>query len=273
MNIGRIRVIYSVPSWRFKIRYTIILLSTLFVCCFPSPGHADEGRPTIVIIGATARTAETLVPIAIGAGHKVIGIARRPDAVTISDERLTIVKGDVYDRASLEAVLTGTEIVVAVFGPRVDMSQEIAKTDLFSTGYTNVIEAMKANGNSWLVAISSIGAQKAITQQPADDAPRAEQWLWQVRGIYEDMRRMEEIVGASGLNFTILRPAQLMPEPARGDLQIVVDQDAPDFRLITYADFAQFILDEVKSGYYIGRNVGLFSDRRLQYGVNFMSEE
>ena len=84
---------------------------------------------------------------------------------------------------------------------------------------------------------------------------------------------MEEIVRTSGLDFTILRPAQLMIEPKRNDLKFTVDDNAPELTLITYEDFAAFVLDEVERGSYSGNAVAIFSDRKLQYGVNFMTAD
>lgn len=248
----------------------LFFLGLFFSSCTDAPNNA---RPALVIIGATAQTAETLIPLALDRGYPVIGIARRPEAVALRHDRLTVLKGDVYDRGSIEAALTGTEIVISLVGPRVDVSQPIPEMDLFSTGYTNIIAAMKTKGNSRLLATSSNGAQKVMLDPPGENAPRADHWLWQIRGIYNDMRLMESIVSDSGLDFTILRPGQLMPEPARQDLKIVVDAQAPELRLITYADFALFILDEVAAAQHVGHAVGLYSDRQLEYGVNFSTSD
>ena len=253
--------------------YAVLLCSVLPLLTAACTAAPEKALAPLVIIGATAQTAETLIPLALDRGYAVIGIARRPEAVALRHERLTLLKGDVYDRGSLEAALSGKEIVISLLGPRVDISQPIPEMDLFSAGYTNIIAAMKAKGNSRLLATSSIGAQKVMHEKPGPDAPRAEQWLWQIRGIYNDMRLMETLVRESGLDFTILRPGQLMPEPARNDLKIVVDADAPELRLITYTDFAAFILDEVESARHVGRVVGLYSDRQLEYGVNFSTAD
>ncbi len=258
------------PGFRLHAVLACAVLSLLTVACTVA---SEQAPPPLVIIGATAQTAESLIPLALDRGYTVIGFARRPEAVSLRHERLTVLKGDVYDRDSIEAALSGKEIVISLLGPRVDISQPIPEMDLFSAGYTNILAAMQAKGNSRLLATSSIGAQKVMDQEPGPDAPRAEQWLWQIRGIYNDMRLMESIVRASQLDFTILRPGQLMPEPARNDLKIAVDRDAPELRLITYADFAAFILDEVESAQHVGHVVGLYSDRQLQYGVNFSTAE
>ena len=233
---------------------------------------ASDERPALVIIGATAQSAAALIPLAIERGYAVIAVARNPDSLSTRGEHLTVVKGDVYDRASIEAVLTGRETVIGLIGPRVDPRKDIGQSDLFATGYANIVGAMKTRGNKRLIATSSIGAQIVLTRQPAEDAPRTQQWMWKTRAIYDDMRLMETAVRASGLEFTILRPAQLMPEPERHDLQVAVDERAPEFTLITYADFARFILDNVVAGeQHIGHTVALYSDRKLEYGGNFLT--
>ena len=66
----------------------------------------------------------------------------------------------------------------------------------------------------------------------------------------------------------ILRPPFLVEEPARGDLLVSVDVDSPKQRMLTYADFAAFVLDQVQDQAYVGRTVGLYSERRLQWGGN-----
>ena len=263
----------SRSSFLLECAFAAAVFAFVMVCA--SPGRADDAakRLTIVVIGATAKTADALIPLALSRGHTVIGLARRPDAVSMSHERLTVVAGDVYDRASLAAAMSGDEVVVSLYGPRVDMTKEVAETDLFSTGYRNLIEAMKAKGNSRLLATSSIAKQRVIDVEPPEDAPRADKWLWQIRGYYNDMRKMEEIVRASGLDFTILQPAQLMVEPKRNDLKFTVDNNAPELTLITYEDFAAFILDEMEQGNYLGKAVAIYSDRKLQYGVNFMTAD
>ena len=236
--------------------------------------RADSGPAaapaSIVVIGATARTAQLFIPLALEQGYKVVGLARRPDAVSIKHERFTVMQSDVYDLASIQAALRGDEVVVSLYGPRItDMTAEIPDSDLLSAGHRNIITAMKLQGNTRLITVSSTGAQYVLEKQPGDDAPRQLHWLWQIRGIYNDMRRMEQLVRESGLDYTIVRPAQLMNEPARNDIRFGVDSNVPDFTLITYPDFAAYLLSQVTGNTHVGHTVGLYSDRKLQYGVNF----
>ena len=238
---------------------------------------------TIVIIGATSRTAEYMIPQALWRGHEVVALARRPYRIKHAPhERLTIVKGDVYDQASLEAALSGdgSEIVISLYGARVDPTEETPETDLYSQGTTNIINAMKAKGNKKLFVTTSTAMEEVANRGYKADTPKPEGltgatglWYYNLRGPYNDMLKMEGIVKESGLDFIIFRPAQLMLEPPRGNLQLTIDTDTPRRRVIMYSDFAALFLDQLMSDQYIGRALGVYSDTSMDdvEGTDFES--
>ena len=230
----------------------------------------------LLVIGATSRTANELIPQALWRGHEVIAFARRPHRVRFAEhERLRIVKGDVYDKSTIEAALSGNgdEIVITLVGPRPAPGEEIPEMDLMSTGTTNIINAMRARGNKRLIATSSTAVQElaklgyeADTPRPADLDNPGDLWFYFMRGPYNDMIKMEGIVRNSGLDFLILRPGLMLTEPAYGNVKLAVDTETPGQRVITYADFAAFILDQLESDQYIGTTVGVYSDRMIEFG-------
>ncbi len=228
----------------------------------------------VLVIGATTGTSEDFIPMALEAGHEVIGLARRPHAVKIAHENLTVVKGDVYDVESLKAVMTGEEIVVSVYGPRTTPEIEIPESDLMSKGTANIIEAMKAKGNTRLFATSSTSVQRKIPETEPVGVPLTQKWMWNMRGIYRDMRLMEDVAHASGLDVIVLRPCQLLQERRRYDTQVAVDVDTPSRRLISYTDFSAFILDQLESDQYLGSTVGVYGERTIDWGgnVDFQAE-
>ncbi|MSR09233.1 MAG: NAD-dependent epimerase/dehydratase family protein [Gammaproteobacteria bacterium] len=112
----------------------------------PRLAGAGEQAPGLVVIGATAKSSTEIIRQALAAGYTVTGVARRPEDVALGDPHLKVLKGDVYDLASLEAAMTGTEIVVSMVGPRVDptdTAETPATFDLFTAGTANIITAMK----------------------------------------------------------------------------------------------------------------------------------
>ncbi len=236
----------------------------------------------VVIIGATARSANELIPQALWRGHEVVAVARRPYRVRHAPHaRLTILKGDVYNKEHMAAAIRGgdNEIVISVYGPRTDLNSVIPDTDLMSQGTTNIIEAMKAKGTTRLFVTSSMGVVElkklgytADTPKPDGLTEEAGLWFYNMRGIYIDMARMEDIALASGLDATVLRPGQLLVQPARGNLKYTAGEP-PRRRIITYADFAAFILEQAESEELIGQTVGVFSDELIEIGGNFDVEK
>jgi len=235
------------------------------------PGEPSGKR--VVIIGATARTANYMIPQALWRGHEVVAVARRPYRVRHQPHpRLTVLKGDVYDQASIEAALSGdgNETVISIYGPRVDPTIEIPETDLMSQGTTNIINAMKAKGNRKLFVTTSTAMQEVVRRGYKADTPKPEGvtaasglWFYNLRGPYNDMLKMEGIVKESGLDFIIFRPAQLMEEPPRGNYLLTVNTETPNRRVIMYPDFSAVMLAQVDSNQYIGDTIGVYSNTSM----------
>ena len=265
----------------FTVLFAAVLgLSVLLVNSTALRAHevGELSGTKVVIIGATARTANYMIPQALWRGHEVVALARRPYRVKHKPHpHLTIVKGDVYDQASIEAALSGDgdEIVISVYGPRVDPTIEVPETDLMSAGTTNIINAMKAKGNQKLFVTTSTAMQEVVKRGYKADTPKPEGisgasglWFYNLRGPYNDMLKMEGIVKESGLDFIIFRPAQLIEEPPRGNLLFTVNTETPNRRIIMYPDFAAVMLDQVESDQHIGDTIGVYSDTTMDQVEN-----
>jgi nucleoside-diphosphate-sugar epimerase len=151
----------------------------------------------------------------------------------------------------------------------VDPFKEVPLMDLFTTGTGSIITAMKRKGNRRLLVASSIGVENEFpTVKPDQMQEPGKMWLWNSRNLYKDMRAMETLVRDSGLDFVIFRPGFMVEEPARHDLKFAVNQDSPKQRMLTYADFAAFVLDQVEGNAYLDSTVGVYTDRVLQFGKN-----
>jgi putative NADH-flavin reductase len=274
--IARTLRVRQTPNVLFAALMTGLLAFSASVMDSTTVRAHEPGEPSgkrVVIIGATARTANYMIPQALWRGHEVVAVARRPYRVRIQKHpRLTIVKGDVYDQASIEAALSGgdNEIVISIYGPRVDPTIEIPETDLMSQGTTNIINAMKAKGNRRLFVTTSTAMQEVVRRGYKADTPKPEGvtaasglWFYNLRGPYNDMLKMEGIVKESGLDFIIFRPAQLMEEPPRGNFLLTVNTETPNRRVIMYPDFAAVMLEQVSSNQYIGDTIGVYSNTSM----------
>ncbi|TGE22713.1 SDR family oxidoreductase [Hymenobacter metallicola] len=106
--------------------------------------------------------------------------------------RVHIVEGDVNDEAKLRAVLAGQDVVYANLAGE-DLAQQVS----------HLVAAMKATGVQRLIFISAIGIYNEVTGNFGE-------WNKQTLGnILERYRQASDIIEASDLNYTILRPTWL----------------------------------------------------------------
>jgi uncharacterized protein YbjT (DUF2867 family) len=224
----------------------------------------------IVVIGATAQSAPAIIKLALEQGRKVTALARRPDAVaSAGHSNLKVVKGDVREPASIEAALTGKEVVISLIGPRVDPRVELESMDLYTVGTANIAAAMKKKGNKKLMVTSSIGAEHVVTEKPKGTELR-DMWLWNGRKLYADMSAMEKMMPGLGLTYVILRPGFMIETAPPHTLKLAVDNTAPKGSgpIITFDDFAQFTLAAADGAQYDGKAVSIYSDLQSEWGKN-----
>lgn len=161
----------------------------------------------LVIFGANGPTGRLATEQALGEGHEVTAATRRPEAFELSDARLSVVKADILNADEVHRVVAGHDAVISTVG--IPYTKE--PVTVYSQGTANVIKAMDAHGIRRLVCVSSIGANY-------EDAP-GEAFVFRKvivpillkmgRPLYEDTSRMEDIVSASDLDWTVVRPAGL----------------------------------------------------------------
>lgn len=226
---------------------------------------AESGeKPVIALFGATARSGREIIRQGLQRGHNIKGFARTPSKLGVEHENLTLYKGDIYERDTIDPVLEGHEVVVSMIGVPApeDPAAEIGPVDIYTVMGEHLISAMKEKGNTRLIMASSTGVEHRMDV----DAPRpppgdlSQRWKWLARHLYDDMWKMEEMIANSGLDYMLLRPGFMVEEPARHDMKFNTTGETPGARVITYEDFATFILDNLDGGEYWNMALGMYSD-------------
>ena len=226
---------------------------------------AENGeKPVIALFGATARSGREIIRQGLQEGYTIKGFARTPSKLGVEHENLTLFKGDIYERDTIDPVLEGHEVVVSMIGVPApeDPAAEIGPVDIYTVMGEHLIDAMKQKGNTRLIMASSTGVEHRVDV----DSPRpppgdlSERWRWLARYLYDDMWKMEEMIANSGLDYMLLRPGFMVEEPARHDMKFNTTGDTPGARMITYEDFAAFILDNLDGGDYWNMALGMYSD-------------
>ncbi len=204
----------------------------------------------IAIVGASGQTGAHLMERALERGHEVIAVARSPQKIERTDARLDVRKADAFDRDSIIQGLAGADAVVTTIG-KTDLSDK--RIDINTTGHSNVLAGMKANGIKRLIAISSFGAARNVKRPGL----RRKIYLFLRRKYYGDMRKMEGIVLDGGVDATVLRAPMLHERPPKNDYLKTNDGSLPQGVAISRADLATFIMDELDANEHVGEVVAV----------------
>lgn len=167
----------------------------------------------IVAIGANGRTGREVVRQALGHGHSVVAFARNPDSVEPEHERLVRARGDVRDLDSLRVALTDADAVICAIGDK-----PAGSVDTYSIGIGNIMQAMVESGVSRISVVSAAGTFARNDRNLSVGYRLMVRTV--LRGLYDDLERMEQSIMASGLEWTIVRPAGLTDEPQSGHYRI-----------------------------------------------------
>lgn len=190
----------------------------------------------ITVFGATGGTGLEVVRQAAAAGYEVTAVVRDP-ARLAPVPGLAVVRADVMDPASIAPALAGADAVVSALGNR-----EIRRpSTVCSGGIASIIEAMKGAGVHRLAVVSASGM---VTDDVDEFLTRyvAKPILQRVLAYnFADLRRMEEIVQASALDWTIVRPSRLLDGP-RGEYRVQIGRNLPRGYSTRRADVADYIL-------------------------------
>jgi putative NADH-flavin reductase len=192
----------------------------------------------IAVIGAAGRTGRQVVRQGLDRGHAVVAVARSPEKLDVSGDRLTVVAADVRDGDALARAAVGADAIVTTFGAAAGREP----TDLYSAGITNVLAAMDGNGIRRLAVLSASPAGPRA-EQPAALRLLVLPILDRFFGAgYADLRRMEMVLASrSDLDWACLRPPRLLDRPATGAYRL--DRKPPRSRSLTYPDLATALLD------------------------------
>lgn len=166
----------------------------------------------ITLFGANGPTGRLLTAQSLAAGHEVTVLTRHPADFPLRGERLRVVGGDVLDPAPVQDAIRGADAVLSTLGV------PFGKTpvQVYSRGAERILEAMTRADVARFVTVTS----SAVT---GEDEPSGG-WLFNRvlqpyvtkklgKTVYDDMRRMEDLLADSDADWTVLRPSGLYDLP------------------------------------------------------------
>jgi putative NADH-flavin reductase len=191
----------------------------------------------LVVFGATGGTGRRIVERGLADGHDVIAVARKPEAIAQTHERLRVVKGDVLDAASVAAAVAGCQAVLSSIGP----ANNKQPGTLISDGVKHMVAACEQAGIKRFVFESGLmvgdGTGLGLFSRIGVAIARS-----MYKAMCADKRVAEATIQASSLDWVIVRPPVLDDSPARGSYTHGVNARVSAAKKLSHADVAAFMI-------------------------------
>ena len=75
-----------------------------------------DSKHTFLVFGATGRTGQHFVSIALAEGHQVIALVRNPEKIETQNSNLKLIQGSVTDYNAMDELLHGVDFVICMLG-------------------------------------------------------------------------------------------------------------------------------------------------------------
>ncbi|MDX2017545.1 MAG: NAD(P)H-binding protein [Planctomycetota bacterium] len=206
------------------------------------------------ILGAAGKVGRLTVAEALARGHHVRALARTPARIPLTPGpgSLERVAGDVLDPSAVERAVAGADAVVCTFGAPLTWETITREPTICERGTRTALEAMARAGVDRLICMTAIGLGESRTRG---------RWVFRsiirpllLGRIYADRERQERLVRASGVRWSLVRPAELTDAPA-GPWRAVDPDDhtGAEPARVPRATVAGFLMHEAATGEFLGR--------------------
>ncbi len=204
------------------------------------------------VFGASGRTGLMLINNAVERGHAVTAFCRSESDRQYLPENVECVVGDLLNPEHLDRAVAGADVVICAFGPREPYR------DVFCAAATGgIIGAMKKHRVDRLLC---------ITNALAGDYPKNRSRFIKVMArlarllkaaVAADRDEQERSVEESGLNWTIVKPSELMAENEKPRFVHGEDLLIDAYSRISRYHLSTFLLDHFEADQYSRKKVFL----------------
>ena len=206
----------------------------------------------LTVFGATGGIGRELVRQGLAAGHEVTAVVRDPARLTVTGERLEVVRADLTDPDVLRPVVAGRDAVLSGLGPRARKGAGIAAR------LTRVVlAAMEAEQVRRVLAVSAGPVGPAPVNEGAVDRWMRGLVSAVLKDVYADLSEMEAELAASGTDWTVVRPPRLQDKPVTGVYRVVTGGFPARGRFISRADVAHAMLGMIGDAGVVKQGVGV----------------
>jgi putative NADH-flavin reductase len=195
----------------------------------------------LVIFGATGFSGQAIMKLALSKGIQVTVLVRNKSAISIQNENLTVIQGNVLDSNDVKKALEHQDAVIQCLGVGGKGNGKPTKV---------IVEEMEKQQIKRLIAMSNVGAGNSLAFQPwfftKIILPYFMKWL---KVIIDDKNRMEPIMMNSELDWTIVRCPNIVEKTPKGNVHATLDGKGLKLS-VTLDDMAEFVIHQLSDSAY-----------------------
>jgi hypothetical protein len=206
----------------------------------------------IVLFGATGIIGRRIAKEAADRGHEVVGVVRDPQAAESPDPRVTLVRGDATDPASVAAVARGADAIVSAISPRPN-ARGLPAPSLPEAARALIEGGERANVRRLVVVGGAATLEVAPGVQALDTPEFPEAWKGEATQGRDALAVYRNEGGT--MEWTFLSPAMVIEPGERtgeyrvGGEQMLFDESGTSF--ISAEDYAVALVDELEQSRHV----------------------
>ncbi|MCP1146730.1 NAD(P)-dependent oxidoreductase [Lysinibacillus endophyticus] len=202
----------------------------------------------ILILGGTGRVGSQIVTLALQDKHHVTILVRTPEKIQRTDDHLTIIQGNVFNKEDIVRSMQEIDVVISA------LSTDGGTTLTESMPY--IIEAMENEGIKRIITIGTAGILQSRTSPDLLRYQSSESKRKLTRAA-EEHHKVYELLKQSSLDWTIVCPTYLPDGEPLGEYRVERDFLPEDGGKIHVPDTAEFTYRQIKSNDYMKSRVGI----------------
>lgn len=199
---------------------------------------SSEPDATWLIMGGTSGIGRKVVEEAIKADIKVRAFGRSANAELFGDG-VEPFAGDALNVEDVRRALEGVNVVVQALGVKERPAMLWEEETLFSSATSTLLPLIEEMGIKRLITVTGYGAGESADTMSS----LARLGHGAVLGkVYADKTRQEELIKATDLDWTLVRPTVLTNTPASRRYSVLTDPSSWHMGVISRADVADFVV-------------------------------
>jgi putative NADH-flavin reductase len=203
----------------------------------------------LVVFGASGGTGQEIIGQALDQGHEVTAFVRDPAKLAIKHAKLRSIEGDALkDQSAIANAIAERDAIISSLG----VANSLKSSGLIAGSLAAIVPAAEKLDVRRLILISALGVGDSFRNAPL--VPRLMYRLL-LGDIYRDKKAGEDIVKASGLNWTIIHPVMLTTGPKTGTYRSGERLDLHGIPKVSRADVAHFALAQLMDKAFLRKTV------------------